>query len=102
MTDKYTALVNQSIGKNIARRLGLPQPALLRRFKPGQPLVTGPVLVQGNTAGADELAATLLSWDLRPPCEILDRAPALSPSPGLPRKQGPLHSRLPGKVWMAS
>ncbi|MET3205851.1 UNVERIFIED_ORG: 3-oxoacyl-[acyl-carrier protein] reductase [Arthrobacter sp. UYEF13] len=64
MTDKYTALVNQSIGKNIARRLGLPQPALLRRFKPGQPLVTGPVLVQGNTAGADELAATLLSWDL--------------------------------------
>jgi 3-oxoacyl-[acyl-carrier protein] reductase len=64
MTDKYTTLVNQGLGRNIAKRLGLPQPALLRRYKPGQPLVTGPVLVQGNTAGADELAATLLSWDL--------------------------------------
>jgi 3-oxoacyl-[acyl-carrier protein] reductase len=64
MTDKYTTLVNQGLGRSIAKRLGLPQPALLRRYKPGQPLVTGPVLVQGNTAGADELAATLLSWDL--------------------------------------
>ncbi|MET3176192.1 UNVERIFIED_ORG: 3-oxoacyl-[acyl-carrier protein] reductase [Arthrobacter sp. UYCu721] len=64
MTDTYTTLVNQSLGKNIAKRLGLPQPALLRRYKPGQPLTTGPVLVQGNTAGADELAAKLLSWDL--------------------------------------
>ncbi|MBE4720228.1 3-oxoacyl-ACP reductase [Pseudarthrobacter sp. AB1] len=64
MTDKYTTLVNQGLGRNIAKRLGLPQPALLRRYKPGQPLVTGPVLVQGNTAGADELAVTLLSWDL--------------------------------------
>lgn len=64
MTDKYTTLVNQGVGKNIAKRLGLPQPALLRRYKPGQPLVNGPVLVQGNTAGADELAAKLLSWDL--------------------------------------
>jgi len=64
MTDKYTTLVNQGLGRNIAKRLGLPQPALLRRYKPGQPLINGPVLVQGNTAGADDLAATLLSWDL--------------------------------------
>lgn len=64
MTDKYTTLVNQGLGRNIAKRLGLPQPALLRRYKPGQPLVSGPVLVQGSTAGADELAAMLLSWDL--------------------------------------
>jgi 3-oxoacyl-[acyl-carrier protein] reductase len=64
MTDKYTTLVNQGVGKNIAKRLGLPRPALLRRYTPGQPLATGPVLVQGNTPGADELAAKLLSWDL--------------------------------------
>ena len=64
MTDKYTTLVNQGLGRNIAKRLGLPQPALLRRYKPGQPLISGPVLVQGNTAGADELSAMLLSWDL--------------------------------------
>ncbi|MCU1519448.1 MAG: 3-ketoacyl-ACP reductase [Pseudarthrobacter sp.] len=64
MPDAYTDFVNRSLGKNVAKRLGLPQPALLRRYQPGQPLVTGPVLVQGRTAGADALAGALLSWDL--------------------------------------
>jgi 3-oxoacyl-[acyl-carrier protein] reductase len=64
MTDKYTQFVNRGFGKNVAKKLGLPQPAILRRHQPGQPLITGPVLVQGATAGADALAATLLSWDL--------------------------------------
>jgi 3-oxoacyl-[acyl-carrier protein] reductase len=64
MTDMYTQLVSKGPGKDIARKLGLPQPVVLRRHKPGQPLVTGPVLVQGAGSGADELASTLLSWDL--------------------------------------
>ncbi|HEY9356451.1 MAG TPA: 3-oxoacyl-ACP reductase [Arthrobacter sp.] len=64
MTDKYTQLVNRGLGKNVAKKLGLPQPAILRRYQPGQPLMTGPILVQGNTAGAEALAASLLSWDL--------------------------------------
>ncbi len=64
MTDKYAQLVNQGLGKNLARKLGLPQPAVLRRYEPGQPLVTGPVVVLGETAAADKLAAELLSWDL--------------------------------------
>jgi 3-oxoacyl-[acyl-carrier protein] reductase len=64
MTDKYAQLVNQGLGRNVARKLGLPQPAVLRRYEPGQPLIAGPILVQGGTAGADSLAAELLSWDL--------------------------------------
>lgn len=64
MTDKYTQFVSQGFGKDIAKRLGLPQPAVLRRHKPGDPLVTGPVLVQGEGPGADELASVLLSWGL--------------------------------------
>jgi 3-oxoacyl-[acyl-carrier protein] reductase len=64
MTDTYAQLVNQGLGRNVARKLGLPQPAVLRRYQPGQPLVTGPIVVQGDTAGADNLAAELLSWDL--------------------------------------
>jgi 3-oxoacyl-[acyl-carrier protein] reductase len=64
MTDKYAQLVNQGLGRNVARKLGLPQPAVLRRYEPGQPLINGPILVQGGTAGADSLAAELLSWDL--------------------------------------
>lgn len=64
MTDTYAQLVNQGLGRNVARKLGLPQPAVLRRYEPGQPLITGPVLVQGDTPGADKLAAELLAWDL--------------------------------------
>ena len=63
MTDKYTQFVSRAPGRDIARKLGLPQPVVLRRHKPGQPLITGPVLVQGTGKGADELASTLLSWD---------------------------------------
>lgn len=64
MTDKYTQFVSRGLGKDLAKKLGLPQPVVLRRNQPGQPVVTGPVLVQGSGSGADELAATLLSWDL--------------------------------------
>jgi 3-oxoacyl-[acyl-carrier protein] reductase len=64
MTDKYAQFVNQGLGRNVAKKLGLPQPAVLRRYEPGGPLITGPILVQGDTAGADSLAAALLSWDL--------------------------------------
>jgi 3-oxoacyl-[acyl-carrier protein] reductase len=64
VTDKYTQFVSRGIGRDVARRLGLPQPAVLRRYQPGQPLVPGPVLVQGSTEGAEEVAAALLSWDL--------------------------------------
>lgn len=64
MTDKYTQLVSRGLGKDIARKLGLPQPVVLRRHKPGRHLVEGPVLVQGSSTDADDLAATLLSWNL--------------------------------------
>lgn len=64
MADKYTQLVNQGLGRNVAKRLGLPQPALLRRYHPGQPLISGPVVIQGDSAAADKLGAELLSWDL--------------------------------------
>ena len=62
--DKYTQLVSRGLGKDLAKKLGLPQPVVLRRHEPGQPLVQGPVLLQGSTAGADELASTLLAWNL--------------------------------------
>ena len=64
MTDKYAQLVNHGLGRNVAGKLGLPQPAVLRRYEPGQPLATGPVLVLGAGKGAESLAAELLAWDL--------------------------------------
>jgi len=65
MTDTYTRAVNTGLTKTLAVKLGLPRPALLRRYKPGAPLTVGPVLVVGDTAstsGADAAAAALLGW----------------------------------------
>ncbi|MCB4207491.1 3-oxoacyl-ACP reductase [Arthrobacter sp. UM1] len=59
MTDKYAELVHAGLGKELASRLGLPQPARLRRYEPGQPLIEGTVLVLGSSAGADALARLL-------------------------------------------
>lgn len=64
MTDKYTQFVSAGFGKDLAKRLGLPQPAILRRYSPTAPLVEGPVLVIGAGDGAQELATALLGWDL--------------------------------------
>ena len=64
MTDTYTRLVSKGLGRDVAKRLGLPQPAVLRRYEPGQPLVNGPLLVVGSSTGADALATDLLAWDL--------------------------------------
>jgi 3-oxoacyl-[acyl-carrier protein] reductase len=67
MTDSYTRLVNTGLPKTVAKKLGLPRPAVLRRHKPGEPLTVGPVLVLSDGASkpdADSLAQTLLGWDL--------------------------------------
>ncbi|QCU78073.1 3-oxoacyl-ACP reductase [Citricoccus sp. SGAir0253] len=62
-TDTYTALVNQPLGRRLAASLGLPQPALLRRYRPGQELVEGSVLVLGRGPVAEAAATVLLDWD---------------------------------------
>ncbi|QAY63775.1 3-oxoacyl-ACP reductase [Xylanimonas allomyrinae] len=67
MTDAYTRAVNTGLTKTLARKLGLPRPALLRRYKPGAPLTTGPVLLisdPASAATADAVAKVLAGWDL--------------------------------------
>lgn len=62
MGDAYLDLVNSGAGATIAKRLGLPRPAPLARYRPGDPLVDGPVLVLGAGPDADAVAR-LLSGD---------------------------------------
>lgn len=71
MTDTYLELVNSGFTAQLAKRLGLPRPARLRRHRVGDPLVPGPVLVLADVADggaakadADAIGETLLDWDL--------------------------------------
>ena len=44
MTDRYSQLVNAPVVSTIAKQVGLPQPTPLERHRPGDPVVSGPVL----------------------------------------------------------
>jgi 3-oxoacyl-[acyl-carrier protein] reductase len=45
MADLYQQLVNTPIGKIVAKQVGLPNPPRLERYQPGQPVISGPVLL---------------------------------------------------------
>src|SRR5947208_3570307 len=48
MGDRYGRFAASRSGRALLRRLGMPTPARLRRYTPGDPLVPGPVLVGGD------------------------------------------------------
>src|SRR3954451_12957246 len=49
MSDRYLNLVNSPVGSAVATRVGLPKPAVLRRYKADDPILPGPVLVGAAT-----------------------------------------------------
>jgi 3-oxoacyl-[acyl-carrier protein] reductase len=51
MTDRYASFAASGPGRALVKRLGLPDPPRLRRYRPGDPLVPGPVLL-GAAQGA--------------------------------------------------
>ena len=61
MSDRYRDFANSGFGTTITKRLGLPRPAVLRRYEPGQPLLPGPVIVGSAGEGAlrDTVSAVL-------------------------------------------
>ncbi len=52
MPDRYQQLVNTPIGKLVAGQVGLPAPPMLERWRSGQPVVNGTVLLGGPAGGA--------------------------------------------------
>src|SRR3954471_3971010 len=53
VSDWYRNFANSGVGTTITKQLGLPRPAVLRRYEPGQPLLPGPAVV--GSAGAGRL-----------------------------------------------
>jgi 3-oxoacyl-[acyl-carrier protein] reductase len=61
MSDRYSQLVNAPVVSTVAKQLGLPQPVDLDRYKPGAPVISGPVLSGAAPGGrlGKEIAALL-------------------------------------------
>lgn len=66
MADRYLHFTGTAPGRFLTRRLGLPQPAPLRRWSPGAPTLDGPLLhlTAGDSAATEELGALLAATGL--------------------------------------
>ncbi|RKR89080.1 3-oxoacyl-[acyl-carrier protein] reductase [Micromonospora pisi] len=51
MSDRYASFANSGAGRALVKRLGLPDPPRLRRYRPGDPLLPGPVLLDSAPGG---------------------------------------------------
>ncbi|MDY7086602.1 MAG: 3-oxoacyl-ACP reductase [Actinomycetota bacterium] len=51
MGDRYASFANSGPGRGLVKRLGLPDPPRLRRYRPGDPLTEGPVLLGAAPGG---------------------------------------------------
>jgi 3-oxoacyl-[acyl-carrier protein] reductase len=62
MADRYQQLINTPVGKLVSKQIGLPAPVRLERYEPGQPVISGAVLL-GAASGSTLLgeAAKLLA-----------------------------------------
>jgi 3-oxoacyl-[acyl-carrier protein] reductase len=57
VSDWYRDFANSGFGQTVTKQLGLPRPAVLRRYEPGQPLLPGPAVI--GSAGEGRLRETL-------------------------------------------
>jgi len=51
MSDLYTQIANNPIGKIVFKNAGLPQPVPLERYSPGDPVISGRVLLGAAPGG---------------------------------------------------
>jgi 3-oxoacyl-[acyl-carrier protein] reductase len=57
VSDWYRDFANSGFGATLTKQLGLPRPAVLRRYEPGQPLLPGPAVI--GSAGEGRLRDAL-------------------------------------------
>ncbi|ONK10242.1 3-oxoacyl-ACP reductase [Streptomyces sp. MP131-18] len=81
MADRYLSFATSRVGGRVAARLGLPRPARLGRYRPGQPVARGPVVlghaadpraVKPLQAVLDRCGATVQEHPGRPGALLLD------------------------------
>jgi 3-oxoacyl-[acyl-carrier protein] reductase len=65
MADRYQQLINTPIGRIVSKQVGLPSPVRLERWRPGKPVIDGPVLLGAASGGrlAGAIATVLAAVD---------------------------------------
>ena len=58
-SDLFSQVVNSGPGSFLAKQLGIPQPETLRRYRPGEPPLTGSLLIGGDGRVVEPLRAAL-------------------------------------------
>ncbi|MGW4096719.1 3-oxoacyl-ACP reductase [Mycobacterium sp. NPDC004974] len=58
-SDLFSQVVNSGPGSFLAKQLGVPQPETLRRYRPGQPPLSGSLLIGGEGRVTEPLRAAL-------------------------------------------
>lgn len=89
MSDRYGELMQSSIGRKVAKNLGLPVPIKLDRYEAGQPILRGEVAL-GLSQGDDASVRALLGEYLI----ALDAKVATNQGDDYPAKSTSLESRL--------
>jgi len=64
MSDRYRSLATTPVGQVVVKNLGLPNPPRLERYRPGDPLVDGTVIVAGEGRLAGPVTGQLASLDI--------------------------------------
>ncbi|HEX6499859.1 MAG TPA: 3-oxoacyl-ACP reductase [Micromonosporaceae bacterium] len=77
MSDRYTSFANSGLGRALVKRLGLPQPTRLRRYRPGDPILAGPVLLGGTGRLVTPIGKIIgsLGGELRAPVDDAEPQP---------------------------
>ena len=57
--DLYSQIINSAPGSFLAKQLGVPQPETLRRYRPGDPPLTGSLLIGGQGRVVEPLRSAL-------------------------------------------
>ena len=64
-TDLYSQVVLSAPGSFLAKQLGIPQPETLRRYRPAEPALAGPLLIGGDGRVAEPMRVALAAdYDL--------------------------------------
>jgi 3-oxoacyl-[acyl-carrier protein] reductase len=108
MADRYQQLVNTPVGKLIAGQVGLPSPPILDRYRPGQPLVSGTVLLGApapDAAHQPRLAPSVLQTLGSAGTELMrtpDASLADSPAPVFDAEDAPPAQRFKALILDAT